>query len=182
MSVTETFTLPAQPTNGAAEQIPLGGDGFQAPHSEVVALASLDGDASGGVLQLKLRPDARYVSVPTHVSVYVTGGPNPLELRLDVSETSNDTMVHTFSLAQRTEAALGVTQGITLAPEPSMMVNDDPSGAGTPQIFAQIANPGAGATLFMSVRLFQFDRRARELVPTSWILSTLPRGSSVVGT
>ena len=68
-SVIETLVLPAQPTVGAVQRIPLGGDGFTAPIAAYsVVNFTLTGDAGGGVLRARVDMDARFCSLISYVT------------------------------------------------------------------------------------------------------------------
>lgn len=75
ISVIETVTLPAQPTNGAVDYIPLGGNGYSAPHAaySVVGM-TVTGDAGGGSAGLDVTMDDRYCSLITYITFNIAQG------------------------------------------------------------------------------------------------------------
>lgn len=71
ISVTEAFTLPAQPTstNGSTQYVPLGGDGFSAPKAAyMVRGARIAGDASAGLATINITMDDRFTSMIQYVT------------------------------------------------------------------------------------------------------------------
>lgn len=69
MSVSTEVILPAQPTIGNTELLPLGGDGKAAPHGCYVVRAEVDGDAGGGSAQVTITLDSRYTNLVAWVNV-----------------------------------------------------------------------------------------------------------------
>lgn len=67
MSVSISVNLPAQPSSsvvdGAIAYIPLGGDGYEAPHSMFQGVVNLDADASGGTQTISIFADPRFQSM-----------------------------------------------------------------------------------------------------------------------
>lgn len=70
MSVTETITLPNQPTTGRVHRVALGGDGYTAPHAAyVVDNFILTGDAGGGTVAHIIQMDERFCSLVAYVNL-----------------------------------------------------------------------------------------------------------------
>lgn len=68
MSVALTTNLPAQPTQGITNFVPLGGDGKSAPLGCYFVRAEVDGDASGGGVNLTVNMDVRYTNLVAYVN------------------------------------------------------------------------------------------------------------------
>lgn len=66
MSVLETFVLPAQPTSGHVRYASLGGDGRIAPIACYQGTATLTGDASGGLAQIRVDFDRQYSTLVSY--------------------------------------------------------------------------------------------------------------------
>ena len=183
MTVAETVTLPGQPTVGAIEYVPLGGDGFTAPHSVADFRVGLDGDASGGYGQIRVRPDARFVSLFAEVCIYADPAWGVAwDYRLDLTESGASSVA--IVVTGRTSAHVGLA-GLTVqesalwTPPAALLVNDDAAGTGSPYVQGFTVNPGAGFTTYLTGKVYQFDRRAREVVPLPILLGSVPRGHQV---
>lgn len=73
MSVSETLTLPGQPTTGDVSYEGLGGDGLTAPHAAYhVSAFELTGDASSGITTQTIVMDDRYVSLLGFLTLRMT--------------------------------------------------------------------------------------------------------------
>lgn len=64
--------MPAQPTVGNTELLPLGGAGLTAPHGCYVVRNSVVGDASGGNATLTILFDPRYTNLLAWVNIRVS--------------------------------------------------------------------------------------------------------------
>lgn len=67
IAVSATVTLPAQPAVGAVEYIPLGGNGYTAPHAAYDVEISVTGAAGGGAADLRILLDPRFCSLVSYV-------------------------------------------------------------------------------------------------------------------
>ncbi len=75
MSVSESVTLPAQPTTGSVSRVPLGGDGYTAPSAAYAIRGhAVTGDAGGGTATLTINCDDRFCSLVAWVSAGVNQG------------------------------------------------------------------------------------------------------------
>ncbi len=170
MAVTETVTLPAQPTTGRVHIVPLGGDGFVAPHSMyTISDMQVTGDAGGGVARLTIIFDDRHCSLLGWCSLRIEQG-TPADADVRLSAFSGD---DNFSPAQvlqqpviKTAAAVNSsTIGITWSPVPMIYGG----GPGVARCQADAVNVTNDEYRFSAI-VYQFDIRVREVTGTGPIL------------
>lgn len=70
IAVSETVTLPAQPTTGVVDRIPLGGDGYSAPMAAyAVVQHQVTGAVGGGSASLQVNMDPRFCSLISYITM-----------------------------------------------------------------------------------------------------------------
>lgn len=181
MSVSETLALPAQPTDGIAEYTPLGGDGFNAPDSATHVTVNLAGDASGGSSLILVGFDPRYTCLVSYAAVKLQGLAADANLRQEIRCTFFESFL--VSSVCSYLPITGVTGALNNAlwTPPAILVSagDSPTTNG-PYYRAVTANAGVGTTMTVTLRIYNFNKRARELVPLPQLLSTLVRSSTLI--
>lgn len=167
MSVLTELTIPVTPAGGNVVYSPLGGDGFNAPIScYLVNGVSVSGDASGGTAQVKITMDDRYQSLIATVDAKVTSQASAAQTRI--------------TIATEGPWSLGVTKLSTLDPLGTGHVNWSP-----PPIFDALTlnalwdNIDATEDYKLTAIIYNFNKRASELVPLSVLLASLPRSQTL---
>lgn len=171
MSVSDTTTLPAQPTTGSVAFIPLGGDGFMAP----IAMYQLESvgvvnDASGGTAQLFVNMDPQFQAVIQNIV-------------FDVASAAADKEM-VCAITSRDGNYSDVGQVIALLPTITGVSNARASWCPVPlfdcgQINGVVANVDT-ETFSMSAQILLFNRRATEVIPLSILNASLTRSASMI--
>lgn len=184
MAVEERVQLPNQPTSGLLENVPLGGNGLTAPHSAQVVRVNLDGDASGGGSTIYVRMDPRFVSLVSYVNLRVDGVSADQPFRMELRCTTQDAVVVGGNGDHAAIAGFGGTT-VNMLWTPPPVLCGVPQGSIAdgipPYVRVDISNTN-GATQVLSMRLYNFDVRAREITPVPALVSALSRSSTVTGT
>lgn len=168
--------LPAQPTSGGVvNYVPLGGDGFLAPHAAyAVSGFKLAGTNTGGAAKFTLEMDPRFVSLMSYVT---------LGIQQDVAADAEIAMVlnsgdghvpHQRFQASVVAIASDVSTpqvSATWGPNPFLM----PGGAKGSQLTVSMLNVDA-FDYFLSCWILLFDINVREKSPMGPLLWA--RGSS----
>lgn len=167
MTISETVQLPDQPTKGAVEFIPLGGDGFSAPKfAYTVLTAELTGDSSGGTMSMRIEMDPRWSAVVGYVTgQIVQQTPADAEHLFTITGDRVPTLLHQGDI---TNTVLSTSEiGFTWRPEPLVL----PGGttAVPPALQVRFLNVD-GDLVRMSALIFCYDIRVRELTPMGPIL------------
>lgn len=170
MSVAVTLTLPAQPVDGTFDLVPLGGDGFIAPHSMYVLKAiGVDCDAGGGHAEVTTTFDVRYSSLVGSFQVAMVGAGASVLFRLG--------LVDEKLAGIQTVNATGIDGQDSVA---RCIWNPTPFfKAGGIKVRAPNVD---GDTLTLSAIIYNFDKRASEVVPLSQLLAATPRSGTLIGT
>lgn len=168
MTVSTTLTMPDQPASGQMSYIPLGGDGMNAPHSAYSIFVTVAMDASGGNSQITMFFDERYTQMVSYMRTEVVGVAANASCRQFVRLDGDE-------ICTSTEPALywsGTALASALWKPPGVIVSSrDKSDA---YMFSQLVNTD-GDTHNFTARVYNFDKRARELTPISVLLASLPR-------
>lgn len=168
VAVNLTVLMPNQPASGQVKYVPLGGDGYSAPHSAYSCFLTLAMDASGGNSTINLQFDPRFTQIVSYMRNEVVGvaadTAQRMFVRIDGDEIISDTVFATFwtgtALATRLwkpPGVIGTSTQVDTAYMTAQMVNTD------------------GDTHNFTCRVYNFDKRARELTPLPVLLSSLPR-------
>ncbi len=169
ISVTDPVTLPAQPTAGAVNYVPLGGDGYTSPFAAYsVVNYQVSGDVSGGTLTARINMDNRFCALVSYVTLQnVQATPGDAEIRLTISDTLN----RVPRLAEQgdvTSVAVGVTTASitkTWFPTPTIL----PGGPISPFINASMANVDSDE-MFLDAWIYLFNIAVREKTPMGPLL------------
>ncbi len=167
MSVADTFKIPANPTAGGLEYIPLGGDGWSAPQSAYVANLQLASDASGGTSALTIELDPQFLALVSYVQTVVSGTSADVPSRRTIGCSTFES-IHNAEDAEQGEA----TTAVRLWKPPGIMATE--TAGFVPNIISKIPNTN-GETHFLVCRIFNFQKRARERSPLWILLQNLPR-------
>lgn len=169
MSVTESFTLPAQPNNGGAAHFrPLGGDGFTAPQSMyLVDDAELEADVSGGTSLISIIMDDQYESLIQSVTLQVT---SVADAPLFSFRIRNPAITDHSVWVNGAMPIFNTVARITWVPSPMF---------GIEKVTFQIDNVDT-EDMFASLVVFNFKKRASELIPLNILLASLPRAASLL--
>ncbi len=174
MSVAEEIRLPAQPTSGGVDYLPLGGDGFTAPHSMyTVRNMNIVGDASGGQLQAKVTQDRRFSAICTLMSIGVVGPAAAVVFRAEIAHAPQQNSRQVFQIGGTgvfTELPSALSQALW-SPSPILDLA---------HIQVKADNSGVGVDLLLNALIYNFDIRVAEKVPLNVILASLPRSGSLL--
>jgi len=170
VAVSITNQLPDQPVIGASVYTPLGGDGWSSPHSVAEFSVGSAGDASAGNNAIEVLFDPRFSSLVSYVRLSNSSASTAIEMSLILLPPVRSTpQVQAFANAVPV-MGLSTQNNLTWCPPPL-------PGLGRLQALTPNIN---GDTLSLMGYIFQFERRALELVPLSVILASLPRGDNMV--
>ena len=176
LSVSETVSLPTQPSLGALELFPLGGDGFSSPSSVYAGRAQLASDASGGTNQIRINMDDRYTQVLSYLSIGVTAGAADIDARMELNVTGDELIRINITTTFRQLSGLTASNQALWIPPPVALTR---IGDNLPS-FRCIVDNTDGETLNVGIRLYNFDREARHRVPLHILFGFLARSSQVV--
>jgi len=168
LSVSADVTLPAQPSVGAMKLVPLGGNGFNSPHSMyLIGGFGVAGDASGGNAVVSINMDDRFQCLCSVI-----------ESKVDTDAVAATTRlsIHAANIFSINVAALQVMDPTG----DSRVVWSPPSLFNANLIKGVWANIGTGEDYLLSCVIYNFDKRASELVPLSTLLASLPRATALV--
>lgn len=172
MSVSESFTLPAQPTTGSSKYVPLAGNGYTAPQSAYAVAVQLSGDATGGSANITVRPDPQYASILSYASfsAFATAAAvGQLYQIINGAETAASMIQGAFDVV----GGLNPNQASTWTPP--LLVLDPP--AEDPQLVFVMPNED-GVTFSLNLRLYNFRKGVQNVTPLPNLVAALPRGTS----
>lgn len=161
--------MPAQPVTGLVDYIPLGGNGFTAPHAAYSFQVTLAGDASGGSNAITLEMDPQFLSLISYLQCTVSGAAADVANRLDIGATTFDVIYNTDAVGYDSVTAIASK----LWKPPGAMVTQQNVNY-VPFVKSHVPNTD-GDTHFFIGRIYLFDKRARETTPLSILLQNLPR-------
>ncbi len=167
MSVNYSFALPAQPDEGGFELVPLGGNGFTAPHSMYLASPFITGDASGGIAEVDMTLDDRYTCLVNHVQVDATSAAGAKHTRIVLFGPGS------FAMSVAPIAPVSSIDTVARAswsPDPLFKARS---------LKSRWLNVDTEVYYCHSV-IYNFDIRAAEEMPLSALLASLPRSESVI--
>ena len=177
MSVSAQTALPAQPTTGSVALVPLGGDGWVAPHSAYTIEQTVTHDASGGSATNEIRFDPRYTQLLSYINCLQTSGADAVEVAFSVECSSNDRILVIKSLPLVAVSGLSTTNTGLWTP-PAILCSAGLGVAGDLPFFRVVVDNVDTETTIMRARVYNFDKRARERVPLPQLLGTLVRGTN----
>lgn len=170
LSVSTAVQLPDQPGDlGSVELVPLGGNGFLSPHSMyVLRNVGVTGDASGGTAEVAINCDVRYTCLFATVNPDMVGAAADVLVRMGLSDVAGSGIV-----TVNATMLLGVDNVARVLWSPSPFF-------GAAQIKVRAPNVD-GDDLRVSGVLYNFDKRAPEVVPMAQLVASLPRSGTLVG-
>lgn len=162
MAVTETVTLPDQPTIGFVRYVPLGGNGYQAPFAQyVIDNFALAGDVSGGAVQHQVIMDPRYSSLVAYLSitnVQASSADMDFKLRIDSNapQSSIANQIESGVITAISATVSSATANKIWSPVPTIM----PGGGEGGLIMSEVLNVDGDLTrLSALIYLFNIDVR-----------------------
>ena len=167
ISVTELFTLPAQPTVGTVKYIPLGGDGFGAPFAAYALRGvRVDGDASSGFMAIEVVMDPRFCSLIQFITgqiAQVTSADADMELSIIGGEYP--TPVFSGPVTAISSLVSGSECAQTFIPPPIIL----PGGNQAPLLRFRALNVNNDLG-FIEAMIFLFNIAVRETTPMGGLL------------
>lgn len=172
MAVASSVTLPSQPTLGSLTYVPLGGDGFSAPHSAyALQNHAVDGAAGGGANALTVKMDPRFCALVSFVTVQIEQTSSAdADVRIVVTSQTGGVQIPQLTFSdQVTAISKTVNQasiGVTWNP-PALIL---PGAGQAGQIVVQTLNVDDDLAK-LSCLIYNFDIRVRELTamgPLLW--------------
>lgn len=160
--VTETVVLPNQPTVGSVKYVPLGGDGYTAPHAAYeIRNFQITGDDQLGKAQLTLDMDQRFCCLVSYaVGQIAQGTAADADFRFSLGGSLEQGVI------TKTAATLStVTIGRTWRPPPVLQEG----GSNAPQLRMVYENVDADV-YFLTSLIYLFNIRAREVGPLGYLL------------
>lgn len=159
--------------------MPLGGDGFTSPHSLYIVHAVLDSDASGGSNSITVRFDPRYTSLVSYLQTQVTSGAAAIGCRMEIRTSALENVTLQQEMPLVAVSGQLRTQGVLWTP-PALMVTAETAPATSPPFYTSAIDNVDTEALLLTARIYNFDRRARELAPLNLLLSSLTRSVGAV--
>lgn len=165
IAVSQTVTLPAQPTVGTVNYIPLGGNGYTAPHAAYsISGFAVTGATGGGAAALRVNLDPRFCSLVGFVffqniqatpadaefRMFIDGGGSPAQV-----DAGDITSVGTVSAASLNH---------TWNPTPIVLF-----GPRAPIIGVDLLNVDADV-ISMNTMIYLFNINARQATPMGPLL------------
>ncbi len=171
MAVSIDNQLPEQPVLGVNTYTPLGGDGWTAPHSMAEVSVGSAGAAGGGTNVITVTFDPRFQSLVTYVRLSNSSASGAIEMNLSL-----------FPALPRAQPQLQAWANAVPVNDVSTQNNITWSPPPIPNLFRLQATTTnvSGDSLTLQAYIFQFQRRALELVPLNVILASLPRGDNMM--
>lgn len=165
MAVSLEVTIP-----DVGQYIPLGGDGWTAPHSVWEVSQLLAGDGGGGNSQITINFDERFQSVVSYVNMRNSNASTAVEMLIQILPR-NRSAPQLMAFANAVPL-LGLTSEnlFTWCPPPIV---------GLGRAISTKVNT-SGDTHIFQMYLYNFDINVLQKVPLNLILSSLPRGESQV--
>lgn len=171
MAVSVATTLPAQPAIGLNTYVPLGGDGWTAPHSVAEFSISSVGAAGGGNNTITLTFDPRFTSIVSYVRLVNAGASAAIEMLLRMRPPLPRVQPQVEAFANQAGVLSLFTQNLfTWAPPPLPHMG----------ILEGVTTNVDGDTLSMMGYIYQFQVDVLQKVPLNFVLAALPRGDSQV--
>ncbi len=172
MSVSINNTLPAQPSQGRTEFIPLGGDGRQAPLGCYLCRLEVDGDAGAGSAVLTLTLDVRYTNLVAVIQPAVEAAAGAPEMDLVLSPDSVASTRPQFNVVGTMPQ---VTAATSFGDNASFLWYPPPVYFSQEGLVAfATANVGALETYKLTVEVYVFHPDVRQLTPLPFLQMNVP--------
>jgi len=168
-SVNEAVILPAQPTAGAVEYVPLGGDGFTAPRfAYSIVDMQVTGDATAGHAGLTVTMDSRFCSLVSYVTIENQQATSAdAEVRAFIAASGVPGQVFQALIVATSATIAARTIGVTWNPTPFILPGSVPPNR--PRIVSRMLNVDTDE-YFLNAFVFCFDIRVRETTPMGPLL------------
>lgn len=172
--------LPDQPVIGSSILTPLGGDGFSAPMSAyTVSQTNVHDAAVGANSPTQFRFDPRYTQLVSYMNFLEIGAPGAVDVMWEIQCSNQDRIIVNQTLPLMDVVGLGFSN-VGLWTPPAILcsapVGDDDSAPW----FRAVVNNVNGESSVLRARIYNFDKRARELVPLPQLLASLTRGTDAI--
>lgn len=173
MAVSNSLTMPAQPSDGFVDYIPLGGDGFRTPFQMANVFFRSAGDASGGQHFVTLFIDPVYTWVIGWMEGRRTVAAAAADLIFNISPLAAGTFNQSYTELNATD------QPVIFTPPPMLLETIDASQT-LPRMSLETSNVN-GENVTLTTQLWGFDKRARELGFLRDMFASVTRGVSQTG-
>ncbi len=175
MAVTETVTLPAQPTIGSTIWVPLGGDGVTAPIGYYDVLARIVGDASGGVATVHIIFDNRYTNLLawSNIGILADTAAGDFALQMEKSNTALTSIQVVGTIPGVAESFIGQNSSYLWFPPPTFYAGDGQVRFFTP-------NVDATESYQMAIQVFAYNRDVRNRMNMTWLHQIVPSTNAPV--
>jgi len=181
VSVSFTVALPAQPPSGSTDIVPLGGDGFVAPESATHFSGIIQGDGSGGFASIQVGFDPRWVQLVSYVSLKIVGIAADVNAQQEIRVTAFETFIVTNTAPYKAITGITGSPNNLLWTPPAILLSAGASPlTNGPYYRFYTDNPGVGNNVQVSMRVYNFNKRARELVPLDKLMSSLSVASTMI--
>ena len=177
-SVSSTVVLPAQPTSGNVDYVPLGGNGYTAPFAAYqVRSHSVTGAVGGGNALLQIEMDPRFCSLISYMTGQINQGTAAdADFRFNVGGLKVPSQVRS-GLSVATVSGVSST---TIAEQwdltPIVLPGGNPPPGATPPRLNQLFLNVDGDVYFQDALIYLFNIDVRELFPMGPLL--FARGST----
>ena len=162
--------LPAQPASGKSTYIPLGGNGFLAPHSAYyVSNFKVDGDASAGTATLSIYTDPRYACLCSLVQAEGLSAAADAEYHFSLWGKNDE-----ITLTQVGTSPVIAFEGVwrrSWSPPPLMDFE---------RVSVNLSNIDATEDYRLSAVIYNFDIAAPHKIPLPQLFASLPRSPSAL--
>jgi len=178
VSVETSVQLPQQPTVGQVTIHPLGGDGMVSPHSVTHFSITSAGDASGGANRIFARFDQRYVQLVSNLLVFIDGAPGDAPVYMSIVENAASRVsVRSPGLALPVSGVPEIQ--VSWCPHPILIAADAAASASDNPVISVGMGNSNGVSMTVYGHIYNFDRRAREIVPIETLTRALVRPESL---
>lgn len=168
MAVATTMSLPDQPAVGLVTYVPLGGDGWTAPHSVFEVSMASEGAAGGGDNVATVNFDPRWQSVVTYMRATNDSASGTIEMFMELLQDHSQPQLSAFA---NTVPILGFKTV-------NLMTWCPPPIPGMRRARCTVPNVD-GDDLLFQFYLYNFNINVLQKVPLNLILASLPRADSV---
>ncbi len=173
MAVSETVTLPAQPTAGGfAIFSPMGGNGQQAPLGCYFVKAEILGDASGGLASVVVNLDSRYTNLVAYVNAVVEDDAAAGDFVITLGATGSGDSNRATVVGTIPEADVAVEDHSAFLWFPPPLYFGGSTGAGS--VGMHMTNVGALETYKFFLQVYCFDVNVQRLTPLPFLQMNVP--------
>lgn len=173
MSVFDTVQLPNQPTSGETIWVPLGGNGYTAPHSMFEVNIELNNDASGGDTRLKILMDPRWECIVHRCEAVVSSSAAQAEFTFNLNIDQLNGFPPKVPMNYQGEMDLSTLNGTSAA------FWDLPPHIDAQQMQLVLDNVDATEVSIFRCWVYNFKKDASQRTPLGLLLSSIPRSGAV---